>query len=124
MNGMNRLHLTLIVIGVLIVLPPLWFHATGRACVVGMVNTAERIALKSVNVADPGTGDGIKPEHWAYAWQDGKTLEQMTRVIFVNIGTPEAPTQRWIAINPIDAERDTWNPMTRQWVTRAEAMTW
>ncbi len=51
---------------------------------VALVNAAERIALRSVDVPDDASdsSDHIKPERWAYAWEDGKTLEQMTRVVW------------------------------------------
>ncbi len=77
---------------------------------VALVNAAERIALRNVDVADPGTGDGIKPERWAYAWEDGKTLEQMTRVVWQKIGTDSSGRAAfaWVSVESLGDPLSIW----------------
>jgi len=56
--------------------------------------------------------------------QEGTDVSTMKRVVWVNIGTPNQPIQRWITSTPLEAEKDVWNPITKKWATRAESLLW
>ncbi len=85
-----------------------------------LVNASERIALRSVDVADASSTNGIKPEQWAYAWEEGKTLEQMQRVVWkaVKYEGEALPQERWVMASD---ETQEWDAQERRFIVRKKA---
>jgi len=75
-----------------------------------LVNASEKIAIQRVDlVSDTSAAPGV--HNIAFAWEDGKTIEQMERVMWVHNLPDGRAVDAWVSL---DQSRK-WNITTRSW---------